>query len=69
MLETGESRSSKEIVRREGVDDSNVNRMVSLTSLAPDFVAANLDETLLSEVTLFDLAAGTLLMWEGRLDH
>jgi hypothetical protein len=31
--------------------------MVSLTALAPDIVAANLDETLPPEVTLFALAA------------
>ena len=36
----------KEIARREGVDDSYVSRMVNLTSLAPDIVAAILDETL-----------------------
>ena len=36
----------KEIARREGVDDSYVSRMVNLTTLAPDIVAAILDETL-----------------------
>jgi hypothetical protein len=40
--------------------------MVNLTTLAPDIVAAILDETLLSEVTLFDLAAGTPLLWEEQ---
>ena len=66
MLETGESRSLKEIARRERVDDSYVNRMVNLTSLAPDIVAAILDETLPSEVTLFELAAGTPVGWEEQ---
>jgi hypothetical protein len=33
--------------------------MVNLTTLAPDIVAAILDETLPPEVMLFDLAAGT----------
>jgi hypothetical protein len=44
--------------------------MVNLTTLAPHIVAAILDETLPSEVTLFDLTAGTALVWEeqwGRL--
>jgi hypothetical protein len=36
---------------REAVDDSYVSRMVNLTSLALDIVAAILDETLPAEVT------------------
>jgi len=66
MLESGEARSMKEIARREGVDDSYVSRMVNLTTLAPDIVAAILDETLPPEVTLFELAAGTALLWEEQ---
>jgi hypothetical protein len=41
-------------------------RMVNLTTLAPDIVAAILDETLPSEITLFELAAGTPLLWGNR---
>jgi len=63
MLESGEASSMKEIARREGVDDSYVSRMVNLTTLAPDIVAAILDETLPPEVTLFELAAGTPVFW------
>jgi hypothetical protein len=37
--------------------------MVNLTTLAPDIVAAILDETLPEDVTLFDVAAGTPLVW------
>ena len=66
MLESGEAASMKEIARREGVDDSYVSRMVNLTTLAPDIVAAILDETLPPEVTLFGLAAGTALVWEEQ---
>jgi len=66
MLESGEAGSMKEIARREGVDDSYVSRMVNLTTLAPDIVAAILDETLPEEVTLFDLAAGTPVLWEDQ---
>ena len=40
--------------------------MVNLTTLAPDIVAAILDETLPSEVTLFDLASGTPLLWDEQ---
>jgi hypothetical protein len=40
--------------------------MVNLTTLAPDIVAAILDETLPSEVTLFDLASRTPLLWDEQ---
>ena len=56
---------------RERINDSYVSRMVNLTALAPDIVAVILDETLPAEVTLFDLAAGTALLWEeqrGKLE-
>ena len=43
-----------------------VSRMVNLTTLAPELVAAILDETLPEEVTLFELAAGTPLLWEEQ---
>jgi hypothetical protein len=72
MLESGEAKSMKEIARREGVDDSYVSRMVNLTTLAPDIVAAILDEALPPEVTLFELAAGTPLLWAeqwGRVER
>jgi hypothetical protein len=72
MLESGEAKSLKEIAHREGVNDSYVSRMVNLTTLAPDIVAAILDETLPSEVTLFELASGTPLLWEeqwGRVER
>ena len=69
MLETGEMNSIKELARREGVDDSYVSRMVNLTTLAPDIVAAILDETLPPEVTLFELAAGTAVLWEEQWER
>jgi hypothetical protein len=43
-----------------------VSRMMNLTTLAPDIVAAILDETLPQEVTLFDPASGTPLLWEEQ---
>ena len=66
MLKSSKVRSMKEIARREGVDDSYVSRMVNLTTLAPDIVAAILNETLPEEVTLFNLAAGTPVVWEEQ---
>jgi len=66
MLESGEVKSLREIARKEGVDSSYVNRMVNLTTLAPDIVAAILDETLLLEVTLFDIAVDPSALWEEQ---
>lgn len=66
MLESGEAESLTEVAEREGMDRVYVSRMVNLTTLAPDIVAAILDETLPSEVTLFDLASGTPLLWDEQ---
>jgi hypothetical protein len=43
-----------------------LNFYLNLTTLAPDIVAAILDETLPPEVTLFELAAGTPVGWEEQ---
>jgi len=56
MLEAGEVKSLREIARKEGVDSSYVSRIVNLTTLAPNIVAAILDETLPPDLTLFVLA-------------
>lgn len=66
MLESGEAHSLTEVAEREGMDRAYVSRMVNLTTLAPDIVAAILDETLPPEVTLFELASGTPLLWEEQ---
>ena len=66
MLESGEAGSMKEVARRERVDDSYVSRMVKLTTVAPDIVAAILDEALPPEGTLFELAAGTPVVWDDQ---
>jgi hypothetical protein len=47
-------------------DDSSLSRRVNLTTRAPDIVLAILDETLPVEVTPFELAAGTPLLWEDQ---
>ena len=70
MLTSGEVKSLREIARREGVDSSYVSRMVNLTTLAPDIVAAILDDALPNHITLFDLAVDPPALWEeqrGRL--
>jgi hypothetical protein len=66
MRESGEATFMNEVTRREGVDDSSASYTMHLTTLAPDIVAAILDETLPPEGTIFDLAAGTPVLWEAQ---
>jgi hypothetical protein len=66
MLVSGEVKSLKEIAAREGVDNSYVSRMVNLTTLAPDIVAAILDDALPNRVTLFDLAVDPPALWDEQ---
>ena len=56
----------KEIATREGIDNSYVSRMVNLTTLAPDIVAAILDDALRNHVTLFDLAVDPPALWNEQ---
>ena len=56
MLETGEAASMCDIARREGTNHSYVARHINLTLLAPDIVAAILDETPPEGVQLLSLA-------------
>ena len=66
LLESGEAKSLREIARREGVDSSYVSRMVNLTTLAPDIVAAILDEALPPGHTLLELAVEPPALWEEQ---
>jgi hypothetical protein len=66
MLESGEAKSLKEIAEGEKIDSSYVSRMVNLTTLAPDIVAAILDGELPNHVTLFDLAVDPSALWDEQ---
>jgi hypothetical protein len=66
ILEFGNARNLAEVAEMEGMDRAYVSRMVNLTTLAPDIVAAILDESLPDHVTLFDLASGTPLLWDEQ---
>jgi hypothetical protein len=66
MLESGVVKSLREIARKEGVDSSYVSRMVNLTTLAPDLVAAILNETVPDNMTLFGVAVGPPVLWEEQ---
>jgi hypothetical protein len=69
MLESGEVKSLKEIAARKGIDSSYVSRMVNLTTLAPDIVAAILDDALPNHITLFDLAVDPPVLWEEQRER
>ena len=66
MLESGEVKTMRELATREGVDNSYVSRMVNLTTLAPDIVAAILDDALPNHITLFDLAVDPPVVWDEQ---
>ena len=66
MLESGKAKNLAEVAEMEGMDRAYVSRMVNLTTLAPDIVAAILDESLPDHVILFDLASGTPLLWDEQ---
>jgi DNA-binding transcriptional regulator YdaS (Cro superfamily) len=70
MLESGQFTSIRALAVHEGVDNSYVSRMMNLTTLAPDIVAATLDDAVSGDVTLFELAVDPPVGWEeqrGRL--
>jgi hypothetical protein len=70
IMDTGcgisKDRTASQVIHIFPAGVSCFNSYLHLTTLAPDIVAAILDETLPSEVTLFDLAAGTPLVWEEQ---
>ena len=53
LLESDEVKSLEENASRECMNSSYVNRMIDLTSLAPDIVATILDDDLLNHIMLF----------------
>jgi hypothetical protein len=69
MIESGEASSMSDIARREGGDHSYVARMLNLTTLAPDIIAAILDEAVPPEVRLVDLAISPPLLWSEQREQ
>ena len=64
FIESGQARTLADVAEMEGMDRSY--RLVNLTTLAPDIVAAILDESLPEHVSLFDLCSGTPLLWDEQ---
>ncbi len=69
MLESGDVKSLKEIAALEGVDNSYVSRMVNLTTLAPDIVAAILADNLPDHITFFELAVDPPALWDAQRER
>ncbi|RDE49458.1 MAG: LacI family transcriptional regulator [Candidatus Accumulibacter meliphilus] len=66
MLESGEAKSITELAAREKIDNSYMCRMLNLTTLAPDIIAAILDESLPHQVGVHDLAISPPVLWEEQ---
>ena len=54
------------MLEQEDYDISYVSRMVNLTLVAPDIVAAILDDQLPEGISLFDLAMDVPVGWEEQ---
>ena len=67
MLDTGEASSMDELAKKHGVDRSYVGRILKLSSLAPDIVAAILAGNEPSGMSLGTLQAGVPLSWHEQL--
>lgn len=67
MLESGKVKSLKEITERENIDNIYVSRMVNLTCLSPDMVAAILEDEMPDDITQFELAVEPPLLWVQQI--
>ena len=54
------------MLEQQDYDNSYVSRMVNLTLLAPDIVAAILDDALPEGISLFDLAVDVPAVWREQ---
>ena len=69
MLESGEATSISDLAAKEGTDFSYIARLLNLTTLAPQLIAAILDDTLPSGTTVNDLAINPPLLWSGQIEQ
>jgi hypothetical protein len=69
MLESGEAQSITALAARERIDNNSMCRMLNLTTLAPDIVAAILDETLPPHVTVQEMAISPPVVWEEQRER
>ena len=58
-----------EIAVLEGIDNSYVNRVVNLTTMAPDIVEVVLEHVMPDHLTLLDIAVDSPALWEAQLER
>ena len=66
MIEAGEVSSLREIAQHDGADHSYVAKHLNLTLLAPDIVAAILEDALPDGVRLSALLISPPVLWEDQ---
>ena len=69
MVESGEAKSITALAAREKIDNSYMCRMLNLSTLAPDILAAILDEILPPHVTVHELAISPPVLWEEQRER
>ncbi len=62
-LETGQAKTLADLAQQANVDPRYVNRMLNLTTLAPDIVADILDGKLSGHVTISTITTNTPRLW------
>ncbi len=62
-LETGQAKNLQDLAQQANVDPRYVNRMLNLTTLAPDIVADILDNKLPDHATISALTTNTPRLW------
>ena len=67
-MKRGRSRSvgTEGIAELEKLDERYVRRLVKLTSLPPDIIAAILNDSLPNHITLLNLAVDPPALWEDQ---
>lgn len=69
LLESGKAKNLSEVAELVGMDRAYVSRMVNLTTLAPDIVAAILADNLPDHITLFELAVDPPALWDSQRER
>ncbi len=66
MLDDGRVKSVGQTARKKGVDDRYVALFLNITTLAPEIVAAILDEALPEGAILADLSINPAVGWDEQ---
>jgi hypothetical protein len=66
QLESGQFEDLEDIAKEQGVDRSNVGRMLQLTALAPDIVESILAGQAFADISLRDFRKGLPVSWDEQ---